>query len=529
MSKLGTLGVLLAFAAIPAQGQELIFGANVGARWDSNVNNLPNGDSDFSARVGPEVRLRETQGDLTYDLHYVPTYQAYSRFANLDDWDQLVNSTVSYQLGLATSIQFKDIFDYAPVATNFLQQLTSPTGVPLGTQVVNTIGRYNVVVNTASLDLQHRWSELWLSDLTVTSFYYDPRVTDGISSNTTTGSGSLTYAVTQRDYMGGAGSVTSQQFGSNSFQNATTSYFYNISGVWNHEFSPTWSLKMQAGPTYVDAGTVSTASNASVPQFPVSVNGVPALIDFRSCPTGAAASGVPSGRSLLNLCGPPTLLATSLVTTIAGIPVNLPVTSPTPSQLASSTVVPIQGLSQGSQTSLTYFANILMTKRWETVTATLGYSRSAGSSGVFSSSTEADTINGGLVWQASPVWTTSLNVFWTDQSSSSNNTTGFQEIVQPFPYSGFTLNPVTPINTHTPQAAGIIAVQQRGTINVYQWVVGLHSDYRLTKRLSLFGNFFYLNQSSSQQGGQGLNLSNLDYNATRIDLGFHYEFDPIHL
>src|SRR5271166_1138905 len=132
MSKLGTLGVLLAFAAIPAQGQELIFGANVGARWDSNVNNLPNGDSDFSARVGPEVRLRETQGDLTYDLHYVPTYQAYSRFANLDDWDELVNSTITYQLGPTTSLQVQDLFDYAPVTTNFLQQVAIAPGVPLG-------------------------------------------------------------------------------------------------------------------------------------------------------------------------------------------------------------------------------------------------------------------------------------------------------------------------------------------------------------------------------------------------------------
>src|SRR5215469_7182832 len=136
MRNFGRVGLLLAFAALPAQGQELIFGANVGGRYDSNVNNIPGGDSDFSARVGPEVRLLKPEGELTYDFHYVPTYQAFARFEELDDWDQLVNSRLSYQIGPATSLNVLDIFEYAPVTTNFLQQLTAPTGVPIGTQVI---------------------------------------------------------------------------------------------------------------------------------------------------------------------------------------------------------------------------------------------------------------------------------------------------------------------------------------------------------------------------------------------------------
>ena len=87
----------------------------------------------------------------------------------------------------------------------------------------------------------------------------------------------------------------------------------------------------------------------------------------------------------------------------------------------------------------------------------------------------------------------------------------------------------SPINRFTPQVVRVIVQQQKSTINVYQWIIGLHSEYKITKRLSVFGNFFYLNQSSSQNGGQGLNLSSLNYDSTRIDLGFHYEFDPIHL
>jgi len=512
------VGILLGFAAIPAQGQQIIFGANVGARWDSNVNNVPHGDSDFSARVGPEVRFLKPEGDLTYDFHYVPTYQAYSRFASLDDWDQLVNTTVSYQLGLNTQLQFRDLFEYAPVTTNFLQQITAPAGVPLGTQVVNAIGRYNVLVNTASIDLQHQWTELWKSEGTVTSFYYDPRVTNAISNNNTSASGNLTYAITQRDFIGAALGFTLQQFGGNAFQSSSTSYFYNASAVWNHDFSPTWSLKMQAGPTWVNQGSISTQQTATVNPFPTqSVGGVPALVDFRTCVK------LLNGTSFLNQCGSPTLLAVSLPL------LGFTVTSPTAQQVASTTTVPIVGQPSSSSNSLTYFANILMSKRWETVTGTLGYSRSAGSSGVFTTSTEVDAVTGTLSWEATPLWTTDLSLVWSDQSSTSNNSFGLREAVVGFPYAGVSLVTGLPVSTQTPKVTSVVVQQQRSTINVYQVIIGLHSQYRLTKRLSVFSNVFFLNQNSSAQGGQGLNLSNLNYNATRIDLGFHYEFDPIYL
>jgi hypothetical protein len=529
MRNFGKVGLLLAFAALPAQGQELIFGANVGGRYDSNVNNIPGGDSDFSARVGPEVRLLKPEGELTYDFHYVPTYQAFARFEELDDWDQLVNSKLSYQIGPATSLNVLDIFEYAPVTTNFLQQLTAPTGVPIGTQVINTIGRYNVVVNTASIDLKHYWTELWQSDVTLSNFYYDPRITDGISSSNSVASTSLTYAITQTDWIGASGSFTAQRFGGNSFQNASSSYYYNASGVWNHDFSPTWTLRMQAGPTWAETPGVSTASNVTVNQFPVvNVGGVPALVNFATCPTPLVA--LRPTQSLLNLCGQPTLLARTTVLNFGpGATFSFPVTSPTLTQLNQSIPVPVSGITPGSQSNLTYFANILMTKQWETLTGSVGYSRSAGSSGLFTTATEVDTVNGSLTWNESPTWSTTFSVIWSDQSSTSNNTAGFQEIVQPFPYSGFTLSGVALPNGHTPQAAGLLVLQQKATINVYQWILGLHSEYKLTKRLSVFGNVFFLNQSSSQQGGTTLNLSNLNYDSARVDLGFHYEFDPIHL
>jgi hypothetical protein len=542
MKRFRPLSILLLFVAIPARGQELIFGANVGGRWDSNVLSSPSPESDFSARVGPEVRLRETQGDLTYDFHYVPTYQAYSRFASLDDWDQLVDGTIDYRLGLNTVISMRNIFDYAPAPSFFLQQIATPAGAPIGTQVVNAVGHYNILVNTASLSLRHSFSELWHGSVTLSDFYYDPRVTNAVTTNTATGSGDLTYKISPVDAIGGSVGATSQQFGSNSVQNSATNHYYNASGIWNHDFSPTWSLNMSVGPTYVKSASVSVPSTTSLSDGPfLSVSGLsqqqnslfelsPPASLINAC-SFTSFPGIPSGTVLLNQCnGFPTLPARSIPGLTSGSPPLLTVLHPNAQELAA-TSVPIQGITQGSNSSLTYFANVLMVKRWETVTGTLGYSRSAGGQNVGISSTEVDTVNGGLVWNITPLWTSSLNVIWSDQSSTVSNTIAIKPIVKPFQYTaqGSFVPNLVPASAQTPEIVGLLFQQGAGTINIYQWVVSLHSDYALTKRLKIFGNFFFLNQTASESGPQQFNLSGLNINSARVDLGFHYEFDPIHL
>jgi hypothetical protein len=104
--------------------------------------------------------------------------------------------------------------------------------------------------------------------------------------------------------------------------------------------------------------------------------------------------------------------------------------------------------------------------------------------------------------------------------------------VQPFTYTAagtlVSLGAV-PGSATTPQVTGLLYQQGNGTIHLYQWIVGVHSEYQLTKRLRVFGSFFFLNQTASAQGNLAVNLSNSNLNSARFDLGLHYEFDPIHL
>jgi hypothetical protein len=511
MWKLRWLVLLLGLAAFPARAQEVVLGTNLSGRWDSDVVSNPNAQSDFSLRAGPDLRLSEPQGALTYDIHYVPTYQAYSRLSGLDAWEHYVNASGQYHLSAATSMDASETFDYVPESTIFLQQLTVPGAVTAGTSTVSVVGHNTVLINTANVALHHFWTERWQSDLTLASQYYEPQVQGSISTNVISGATDLTYGITPLDRIGASLGATSQQFGSNGVQNSSTTYFYNLSGIWNHQFSPTWSLQMQAGPTLVKSPTVSTPS-LTPPRlvFPsASGGGQTFAFDFSSC------GSIPLIGPVFERCG--ALLST-------------PVTNSTVPSLATvnteTASLPVTGQPASSGTNLTYFANIVTTKQWENLTFSFGFNRGAGTSGVFTTSTVSNTLNGSVTWLLSPLWTATLGVLWTDQSSSSTSAAAVVQKVQGFP------SPAIAGNLQGKQAAKITGVafeQQSNNINVYQWIIGAHVDYKVTKRLSTFANFFYLNQTGSGPTSAAFNASNLALTDTRIDLGLHYEFDPIHL
>jgi len=502
MRKLPWLAALLGLSALPARAQEAVLGANLYGRWDSNVVQTPNAQADFSLRVGPDVHLRETQGDLTYDLHYTPTYQAYSRLTGLDAWEQFVSATGHYRIGSATSLDVSETFDYVPSASFFVQQLATPGAVTLGTPSISVLGHTTTLVNTAYIALHELWSELWSSDLTITSQFLEPQLQNSISTNVAGAQANLTYALTPLDRVGAALGATVQQFGSNNVQNSSTSYFYNMSGIWNHQFSSTWAMQLLAGPTIVESPTVSVPNQTPVSLFPTtSVGGQSFLVDFATC------RQLPVIGFVFETCGPASL--------------NLPVLSNSSPQPTNG-FVPVTGQAASSGTNVTYFANLSTTKVWENLTFSLGFTRGAGL-GLLTTSSISDTVSGGVGWAISPLWTANLSVLWTDQSSSASSTTAIVHTIHPVPYK---IGNQTFFQT--PQIDGVVFQQQSSNINIYQWAVGTHVSYQISKRASVFANFFYLNQTGSSSSSL-FSSTGLRFIETRVDLGFHYEFDPIHL
>ncbi len=63
-------------------------------------------------------------------------------------------------------------------------------------------------------------------------------------------------------------------------------------------------------------------------------------------------------------------------------------------------------------------------------------------------------------------------------------------------------------------------------IDIQDYIVSLRVDRKIWKRLSVYGSFIYFYQTQKNSLGTS---ANLNYDATRFNVGVRFEFDPYHL
>src|SRR5678815_505196 len=151
------LGLLVVASA--AQSAEFLPGWTVDGNWSSNVfrtadedlsgRKIPKED-DFSVRTGPNVRLRDRTGDVTYDLDYTLRYEAFLRLDGINDWDHFANGRGDWSIDDRTSLSVSDSFaDSASLSglldTNTAAAIAVVTGV-----------RSRITTNDASASLRRR-------------------------------------------------------------------------------------------------------------------------------------------------------------------------------------------------------------------------------------------------------------------------------------------------------------------------------------------------------------------------------------
>ncbi|MCX5737154.1 MAG: outer membrane beta-barrel protein, partial [Proteobacteria bacterium] len=185
---------LLPAVALPAAAAEFIPSWDVGGVWNSNVFHTPsNEESDFSVRTGPTLRLRELQGDLTYDLNYQARYEAYARLngiSGIDSVDQYLSAQGAWSVTPNTTIEASNNFAYASDINSLLESNALTSTVVLGLQRITT--------NSAEATLTQRLGPLWSLSATVGNEfigYQDPRQSN---STATTGTLQLTRGFTPR-------------------------------------------------------------------------------------------------------------------------------------------------------------------------------------------------------------------------------------------------------------------------------------------------------------------------------------------
>ncbi len=282
------LPLLLPFVVTTASAVELSGGAEAEGGWNSNAVNTPNGPSSWTGKVGPFIHVDEPQGDLQFDLLYRARYDTYYDLHALDGWEHYANLTGSYRFSGTTTVRFGNLFQFYPVGSSQYQNLAAINGQPVPGQVLTVLGTNRVLLNNASVTLSHAFSPLWLTELELSNSYYDPRGEVGaVSSDTTVGQGSMIYQLDEVDQLGAGVGVTAQQFLATNNRGSTHTEYYNVFGLWRHDFSPTLKLDAQAGPTLVDASPQKvTAQTIGAPQIALTSDGSGAF--FSSCPPSAS-------------------------------------------------------------------------------------------------------------------------------------------------------------------------------------------------------------------------------------------------
>jgi hypothetical protein len=174
----------------------------------------------------------------------------------------------------------------------------------------------------------------------------------------------------------------------------------------------------------------------------------------------------------------------------------------------------------GSSGSLTYFANMNLSKRWKLWSGRLSYSRQESDSLGVGTNTVADVVAGSLAWNPSPRWSANMRISFTRYSSATDSFRTVWVLKEAtdeplFGDSGFF--PGTAMQTET-----VTALEVDSDAYVDNLSLGLNASYRLTKRATLHGNISYFDSSSG--GGVGVGR---DYERITVNLGVHYSFDPI--
>lgn len=518
----------LILASVPARAAEVVLGAEASADWDNNIANTIPATSDFSFRLAPTLRLREVRGDLTYDLYYRPRYQIYTRFHELNEWEHLVNGRLSYRIGPTTKVSLANQFYRFSNTTQQVEQIVDQNLLATSA-LITTFGPELANLNSVSGSIEHSFAPLWFGKIDLSNDYYDPDPKVRANSSSTVAQGSLLYGITRLDRIGGGLSATFQEFSSTEFQQESSTNYYQVFASWNHEFSPTWSFDVQAGPTWVDPSPPSQESFATLPfgEYPTStVNGRASVIGIAACPPDA------NGDRFLFDCR--ITDPTAQTFPVGGIDVtgdgvaDAVLASPTLAEITSTGArVPTSGQVTSGGSSLTYFAAATMTKRWtETIDTSIRYTRNAASTASNGVATIVDVVTATANWRPSPLWTFQLTGLYTHRSESSEGASGQALLVGPSP--GVISDSLgTPLATLP--ITRIIGVRFQNGLSkrdIDQYAAGLRADYRITKNLSTFARSHYFYQQSKIRGISAFDSS---YDSYTFELGLRYEFDPFQL
>ena len=189
-----------------------------------------------------------------------------------------------------------------------------PSSQTLLAQPVIAFTNEDVIQNYFDAGIRHSFTPRFVGEFSIDSVlvnYENPIYADSMSTG---GQGFGTYVLDGANSIGGGLGYSRQSFKRPGAASGGTDY-YQLFLIWNHQFSPTWTLRANAGPTLVSPDATSFPTSATVPEFSLPVrNGNETtlfLTDPATCPSLPPTWRADAGRlrdleferDLPHLCG----------------------------------------------------------------------------------------------------------------------------------------------------------------------------------------------------------------------------------
>jgi hypothetical protein len=399
----------LALLLLPAtaRAQQLDYGLSSGLSWTDNVysNAEDAGDSgldkvsDYSMRVSPWAEASDPDGNLTWSLRYMPSYEYYLDEVDIRGFDHDVNGSMSATFAERWTLQLSNLFQRYNSVSRFNQNAADPTA-----PAVFRAQTDDILSNFARASLRYQLGPRDSLGFFATYLLRDYDDEAGGDRDTITSGLSYRRILTERTTAGARLSWSHQSIERLSGEDDVTD-FYNLSAVFEHAFSRTFRLEGSAGPTLIDSDPPDEfqPNQFAFGRFQVPFGGqVPLAIDATSCrfdPVLGEFVTTPRFQG----CG----ISSSMIITEDEFALLQNLTRQVPS--VDGLGAPFSG-SDLDTDEITYFAYLALVKDFETWSIDLSYQRSADESGNFGTSNVVDTVASSLRWKPRPLWTVNFSV-----------------------------------------------------------------------------------------------------------------------
>lgn len=477
---------LLAALPVRAGAAELYLGLITEGTYDDNLfSTAENELDDFSARLSPHVEVRDERGHLQWDVQYIPTYQKFAEFGELDGWDQNASLHVLWAPGPRDTIEISESYIESSDYFRFASDIISTPELDF------VLGRERLARNA----IEASWERIAAPRhrFRTTLFRTDNDFEADRRSNSTTALGlGYLFSYSPRTQVGLRIGGTQQELEEAAVVRAQKTRYYNLSLQYVTLLSPTLDLQIAAGPALIDADRTDVEQGvAQVRRFPSTQTpeGLFTLFRASTCPT--LDDGTP------------------FFSPIECEPFDGLFFAP---ELFQVVDLSLQGTVPEETTSnLTYFANVRLSKRWETVTAALYYTRDASS---FQGSQVNDTIGVNATWRA----TSRFRMSFTAQYQSRESAT--ESLVPVVAVRGATVAGVPDVAESVALRAQAVDVDARNE----SYFAVVSGRYRLTSRIDLYAR---LNWSRQRLRASGFRSAPVD--RLLVAVGFSYLYGPIDL